>query len=661
MDNLQAVIQSSLSPEPIDSTTTTTIPSSTNVSSTSTTLSTQRNASAKNDILPDITEENIIHAEPDDRPSTHRYSMRKRVDPKQPNNYDGQFGFTFFQAATRPNIRPKPPPLLYSRYAYAFTQMSAREGLKRFGERAANALIDEWVQLDKLGVFEGAYFHLLTPEQRKEALRLVQLIKEKRCGRIKGRTCADGRKQRSYIQPEDATSPTVSSDAVLLSCMWDAHEGCFVATADVPGAFLHSDMIELVYVVVDGVLVDMLIQSNPKYKRFVHITKDGRRVVYLKLRKALYGTITAARLFFDNITDKLSKYGFVANGYDSCVMNKMINGHQCTVLWHVDDLKISHKDEQVVMDVLNYLQEIYGKLSVTIGKSHTYIGMNIRYVGRKVKISMRHYLEEAIEAFPDHLDEDVLTPAASHIFNVNHHCERLPEERRQILHSIVAKLLYVATKGRPDIYLPIAFLTSRVSRADIDDWKKLKRLLNYIRCTIDLELTLSADNMTLTKWWVDAAYAVRDDYKSQSGMTMSMGRGTLMSRSLKQQRNSKSSTEAEIIAASDASSQILWTRQFLEEQGYDVEKAILYQDNKSAILIEKNGRLSCGKHSKHINIRYFFMLDKQAYKEIDIQHCGTKNMVADYFTKPLQGMQFTRFRNMILGIIPIDYKPIDSQ
>ena len=144
-------------------------------------------------------------------------------------------------------------------------------------------------------------------------------------------------------------------------------------------------------------------------------------------------------------------------------------------------------------------------------------------------------------------------------------------------------------------------------------------------------------------------------------MTTPMGHGTLMSRSLKQQRNSKSSTEAEIIAASDASSQILWTQKFLEEQGNEVQKAILYQDNKSAILIEKNGRFSCGKHSKHINIRYFFMLDKQAYKEIGIKHCDTKDMVADYFTKPLQGLQFTRFYNMILGITPIDYKPIDSQ
>ena len=268
--------------------------------------------------------------------------------------------------------------------------------------------------MDTLGVFKGTHFYLLTPDQRKAALRLVLLIKEKRCGRIKNRTCADGRKQRSYIPPEDATSPTVNSDSALLSNMWDAHEGRFVATCDVPGAFLHSDMIEIVYVVVDGVLVDMLIQSNPKYRKFVHITRDGKHIVYLRLQKALYGTITAARLFFENITNKLSKYGFVANGYDPCVMNMMINDHQCTVLWHVDDLKISHKDEQVVVDVLKYLEECYGKLSVTLGKSHTYIGMNIECVGRKVKISMKHYLEEAIEAFPDHLVEDVHTPAASH-------------------------------------------------------------------------------------------------------------------------------------------------------------------------------------------------------------------------------------------------------
>ena len=107
--------------------------------------------------------------------------------------------------------------------------------------------------MDKLEVFEGAYFNGVTREHRRKALRLVQLIKKKRCGKIKGRTCADGRKQRSYISKEDAKSPTVTGEGLILSCVTDAHEGRVVVTADVPGAFLHSPVKDIVYVVVDVV------------------------------------------------------------------------------------------------------------------------------------------------------------------------------------------------------------------------------------------------------------------------------------------------------------------------------------------------------------------------------------------------------------------------
>ena len=262
--------------------------------------------------------------------------MRTQVDPKVPDDFSSTHGFTFAQFIhnIQPKVtEPKAPSIFSNRFRFAFTQMSAREGLSRFGERAANALITEWLQLDQLEVFEGAKFMSVTAENRKKTLRLVQLIKEKRCGKIKGRTCADGRKQRSYISEEDATSPTVHGEAVLISCMMDGHERRYVATADVPGAFLHSDIDGLIYVMVDGALVDILIRPNPKYKKFVHTTKNGRKIVYLRLKKALYGTITLARLFWENIAGKLSKFGFKANRYDNCVMNMYIEGHQCTVLY----------------------------------------------------------------------------------------------------------------------------------------------------------------------------------------------------------------------------------------------------------------------------------------------------------------------------------------
>ena len=86
--------------------------------------------------------------------------------------------------------------------------------------------------------------------------------------------------------------------------------------------------------------------------------------------------------------------------------------------------------------------------------------------------------------------------------------------------------------------------------------------------------------------------------------------------------------------------QILWTKYFLQAQGYSVGGSTIYQDNKSAILLEKNGRGSSSKRMRHINIRYFFIRDRVQSDEVDIKYCPTEEMVADYFTKPLQGALF---------------------
>ena len=93
---------------------------------------------------------------------------------------------------------------------------------------------------------------------------------------------------------------------------------------------------------------------------------------------------------------------------------------------------------------------------------------------------MKSYLEEAVEMFPDELTKDITSPAVEYIFDVNHECQKLPETKRELFHKIVAKLLYVTWKGRPDILVAISFLTLRVRCADNNDWKKLTRLLNYI-------------------------------------------------------------------------------------------------------------------------------------------------------------------------------------
>jgi hypothetical protein len=131
---------------------------------------------------------------------------------------------------------------------------------------------------------------------------------------------------------------------------------------------------------------------------------------------------------------------------------------------------------------------------------------------------------------------------------------------------------------------------------------------------------------------------------------MSLGKGMPISTSTKQKLNTRSSTETELVAADDLMPIILWTNYFLEAQGYGHQDTVLYQDNQSAILLENNGRKSSSKRTKHINCRFYFITDRIKNKELSVAHCPTEEMIGDFFTKPLQGKLFYRFRQLIMNL-----------
>ncbi len=167
--------------------------------------------------------------------------------------------------------------------------------------------------------------------------------------------------------------------------------------------------------------------------------------------------------------------------------------------------------------------------------------------------------------------------------------------------------------------------------------------MKYINGTRTCYLTLGIDDVKVIKWYVDISYGVHPDLRSHTGRIMTMGTGALQSGSTKQKINTRSGTEAELV--DDVISKILQTKLFIEEQGYEIEKNILFQDNK-----ETNGRKSAGKRSRHINIRYFFVTDQVRLGNMEIRHCPTDNMIGDYMTKPSQGEKVREFRRMILGM-----------
>ena len=204
-------------------------------------------------------------------------------------------------------------------------------------------------------------------------------------------------------------------------------------------------------------------------------------------------------------------------------------------------------------------------------------------------------------------------------------------------------------RARPDLETAVAFLCTRVSKSTMSDWKKLKRVLQYAKGTIKDVRIIGASNLSHIYMFVDASYAVYENMRGQTGGCMSMGLGVFHGRSSKQKLNTKSSTETELVGVSEYLPFNIWAINFLKEQGYDIDKNILYQDNQSAMLLEKNGRNSCTGNSRHINIRYFFVKDRIDKGEMTVEYCPTYLMIADYFTKPLQGRIFKLFRDVIMG------------
>jgi len=198
----------------------------------------------------------------------------------------------------------------------------------------------------------------------------------------------------------------------------------------------------------EGKIAELILKLDPKlYRKYVWENEKGKPMLYVRLKKALYGTIQVALLFWRLLSDTLQEWGFKLNPYDKCVANKKINGKQCTIIWHVDDLKISHTEKNVVYNITEHLSNRFGKegpLTLDSGKILKYLGMMLDYTSKnKVKISMYKYLDKLLTELPMDMNGTAKTPAANHLFNVNPDAKKLPETTAQLFHHLVAKLLYI--------------------------------------------------------------------------------------------------------------------------------------------------------------------------------------------------------------------------
>ena len=468
-------------------------------------------------------------------------------------------------------------------------KMTIRRAKKLLGKQAIVSVVKEMIQLHSMKTWTGVHVRDITTKEAQRIISSSMFLKDKYTAegffdKLKARLVAGGHLQDKQIY-ETVTSPTVSTTSVFMIAAIAGAEGRAVATIDFPGAFLHSEMPDdqpPVHMRLNRFETKVLVTIDPSYKEFVQ--DNGTCVVVLK--RALYGCVQSAKLWYDKISGELIGMGYKVNKQDMCVLNrKEEDGSQSTLCIHVDDMMITAKSEDQVDKIIAQIGAIYDNLSVHRGRRLDYLGMTFDFgVPDKCKVTMDGYVGDLLE-FCGEITGVSKTPAGDNLFKSDETSEALDDQQREFFHSLTAKLLYLGKRVRPDILTAIAFLTKRVQRPTKEDMEKLERTVRYIRGTKELGIILQADKHIGVCGYIDASYGVHSDMKSHTGTVIGIGKGPIFTKSATQKINTKSSCEAELVGLSDSTGYIIWVRNFLLEQGYEVAPATVYQDNTHRLFL----------------------------------------------------------------------------
>ena len=241
--------------------------------------------------------------------------------------------------------------------------------------------------------------------------------------------------------------------------------------------------------------VVIMCEVNPEYKDHVR-TKNGKKVLYVQVLKAIYGMIESALRWYELFTGTLCGMGFELNPYDCCVANKMIDGNQCTVGWYVDDNKVSHISNKVNTMIVDAIEEHFGKLARTTGSKHTFLGMDVEMISKgKIAVSTPQHISEAIEGLGEEFKGTAVNPAKSKLFSLDHNLPRLSGRRKETFHSVTAKILWISQRSRPDLDTAVSFLCTRVKEATEEDWRKLCRVVCFLKATKHNRRIIGMDNL----------------------------------------------------------------------------------------------------------------------------------------------------------------------
>ena len=573
------------------------------------------------------------------------------------------------QPYSHPQRDRRPPDRLNLTLLSSF-HVTSNKALKENRAEAEPAILLELRNLLNKKAFHGIHISSLTDLQRRGIINSTMNITQKFTpssdgqGRVKDKLKArlvggGNRQDRTSYSREEISSPTVSTTSILLLSQLAAAEKRDVISLDIGCAYLNASMPKsnpdkAVFMRIAPEIATFLIMLDPTMQPF--LMKNG--CITVEIDQALYGCIESAVLWYQELSSMLKKQGYEPNALDPCVFNSTRTYGQVTVAVYVDDLLITGNDPIAMESLIDALRDRYKDLKIVRGKIHNYLGMVLNFTrptyvtvsqeGMTLDIIRGKPLDAVTPHTPGAKKTPSKTPAPAYLFDTSQDTPFLPTSGKAVFHRTAAQILFLGTHSRPDIILANSFHTKRVLSPTLEDSAKLVRTLSYLESTADLALTLQCHLPPRVYTFIDAAHGVHPDKKGHTGVCATMGTGMFYAKSTAQKINTTSSCQSELVALAKGLQQSIWTRSFLIAQGYPKMPISVYQDNTSTIKLVENGR-STSELSRHISIGYFWIHDLIKRGVITVEYCPTEDMVADYFTKPLQGSLFIKLRNLVMG------------
>jgi len=516
--------------------------------------------------------------------------------------------------------------------------MSTKVAIREHGDIAREAIRAELVQLVKeKKALRPMKWSEFSREDKLKLIRSHMFVKAKYDAKgdfekMKARLVAHGSKQDPGLYP-DRSAPTAKLDSIMMVLAAASHDGHKMAVVDITGAYLEADMEgEPVFVSVDKENAEVAVDAMPHLAPY--LSRGG--TLTFQAMKALYGCIQSAKLWYNMLMSVLGSMGFIANQVDFCVLHMHRDECSITVVVFVDDILVTSTIVSNLEWTISELKKRFAKVTAKVDVTDfSYLGMRVRLIPGAAVLTMDGFVGEMLAEYP-HVQE-CWTPAKGDLFTIGE-SEPLGLEAKEQYHSVTAKLLYYGLRVKPEIQLAVSYLTTRVQEPNRGDHAKLMRVLGYVKKTRDTGITLRTDGALKLRAYVDASFGCHDDGKSHTGMCVMLGRAMVYARSTKQKLVTLSSTESEIVGASDRVKEVLVANDFLLWQGYSMETPELQQDNESAMEMFETG---CGKdRSKHMRVRKFHLKELLDTKVLTMRKVDTKVMIADLMAKPSQGSLF---------------------